>query len=413
MTTLIRSSGSRDLRVDFFRGLALWWIYTDHIPGDVLGNYSLQSVALCDAAEIFVLLAGFGAGKAYAAVMDRDGYLYGAADAMKRAWTLYIAHIFLFVVYAAQVSYGATLLNHLNYLDESRLNVLADQPYQALMQALTLRYQPSLLNILPLYIVLLAMFAAAMPLLRRPKLLLGLSLAMYVGVRAVGFNLPSWTDDGWFFNPFTWQLLFVIGAILAYAPPRRLPAPTALFDGLAVAALVGGLVVIFGVWQSPRFAAALPWPVTHALLSIDKTNLDPPRLISILALLWLTVRLVPADARWLQSRWASPLVLMGQHSLPVFCFGIFIGFFGRMALETSDATPMQVLVNLGGIASMTAVAGLAAWYGERGRARSRSRSTVPLPAPARTVTQVSHEVVGGFSAARAVRAAPAGGISRA
>jgi hypothetical protein len=408
---LIRSSRGRDLRVDFFRGLALWWIYTDHVPGDVLGNYSLHSVALCDAAEVFVLLAGFGAGKAYAAVMDRDGYLYGAAEALKRAWTLYIAHIFLFVVYAAQVSYGATLLDRLNYLDESRLNVLAYQPYQALMQALTLRYQPSLLNILPLYIVLLVMFALAMPLLRRPRLLIGLSVAMYVGVRAVGFNLPSWTDDGWFFNPFTWQLLFVIGAVLAYAPPPRLPTPTRLLDGLAVAILVGGLVVIFGVWQYPRFAAALPWRVAHALLSIDKTNLDPPRLLSIVALLWLTVRLVPADTRWLQSRWASPLVLMGQHSLPVFCFGIFIGFFGRMALETSDAAPMQVLVNVGGIASMVAVAWIVAWYGERGRARTRSPA--PLPAATRTVTQVSHDPVGGFSTARAVGGAPAGSVGRA
>ena len=250
---LIRSSGARDLRVDFFRGLALWWIYTDHIPGDVMGNFSLHSVALCDAAEVFVLLAGFGAGKAYASVMDRDGYLYGAAEAVKRAWTLYIAHIFLFVVYAAQVSYGATALNRLNYLDESRLNVLADQPYEALMQALTLRYQPSLLNILPLYIVLLVMFAVAMPLLRRPKLLAALSLALYVGVRAAGFNLPSWTDDGWFLNPFTWQVLFVIGAILAYAPPRRVPAPPVLLDVLSWAVLAGGLVVIFGIWQHPRF----------------------------------------------------------------------------------------------------------------------------------------------------------------
>ena len=52
--TLIRSSRGRDLRVDFFRGLALWWIYTDHVPGDVLSKYSLQNFALCDAAEVFV-----------------------------------------------------------------------------------------------------------------------------------------------------------------------------------------------------------------------------------------------------------------------------------------------------------------------------------------------------------------------
>ncbi len=406
---LIRSSGSRDVRVDFFRGLALWWIYTDHIPGDVLGNYSLQSVSLCDAAEVFVLLAGFGAGKAYASVMDRDGYLYGAADAVRRAWTLYIAHIFLFVVYAAQVSYGAAALNRLNYLDESRLNVLADQPYDALLQALTLRYQPSLLNILPLYVVLLLMFAAVMPLLRWPKLLGALSLAVYVAVRAAGFNLPSWTDDGWFFNPFTWQLLFMIGAMLAYSPPRHIPAPARLLDVASWGVTLGGLVVIFGVWQHPAFAAALPWRVAHALMSIDKTYLDPPRLISILALLWLTVRLVPADARWLRSRSASPFVLMGQHSLPVFCFGIFIGFFGRMGLEVSDRAGMQVVVNLGGILAMVAVAALAAWYGERGRKPARSA----LPLRAQTVTQKDHEPERDTGADRRSSRATAGGAGGA
>src|SRR6516162_11642680 len=108
---LIRRSRSRDLRVDFFRGLALWWIYTDHIPGDTLGDYSLRNFAMCDATEIFVLLAGFGAGIAYGSVMDRQGYLYAAADTLRRAWTLYIAHIFLFVVYTAQVAYSATALD--------------------------------------------------------------------------------------------------------------------------------------------------------------------------------------------------------------------------------------------------------------------------------------------------------------
>jgi hypothetical protein len=406
---LIRSSGSRDMRVDFFRGLALWWIYTDHIPGDVLGHYSLQSVSLCDAAEVFVLLAGFGAGKAYASVMDRDGYLYGAADAVRRAWTLYIAHIFLFVVYAAQVSYGAAALNRLNYLDESRLNVLADQPYDALLQVLTLRYQPSLLNILPLYVVLLLMFAAVMPLLRYPRLLGALSLGVYVAVRAVGFNLPSWTDEGWFFNPFTWQLLFMIGAMLAYSPPRQIPLPSRLLDVASWGVTVGGLVVIFGVWQHPAFAAALPWRVAHALMSIDKTYLDPPRLISILALLWLTVRLVPADARWLRSRAAAPFVLMGQHSLPVFCFGIFIGFFGRLGLEASDGATMQVVVNLGGIVAMVAVAALAAWYGERGRRSPRSA----LPPRAQTVTQTDHEPGRDAGADRRSSHAAAGRMGRA
>ena len=172
---LIRSSRRRDLRVDFFRGLALWWIYTDHIPGDVLGDYSLRNFAMCDATEVFVLLAGFGAGLAYGSEMDRQGYLYAAADTLRRAWTLYVAHIFLFVVYTAQVAYSATALDRVFYLEETRLDVLADAPYRALLEALLLRFQPNLLNILPLYVALLLMFALALPLLRKPALLFAAS----------------------------------------------------------------------------------------------------------------------------------------------------------------------------------------------------------------------------------------------
>ena len=113
---LIRHSAARDLRVDFFRGLALWWIYTDHIPGDVLGDYSLRNFATCDATEVFVLLAGYGAGLSYGMGLGRNGYISTAADVLKRAWTLYIAHIFLFVLFTAQVTYSATAMNRLNYL---------------------------------------------------------------------------------------------------------------------------------------------------------------------------------------------------------------------------------------------------------------------------------------------------------
>ncbi len=178
---LIRSNRNRDLRVDFFRGLALWWIYTDHIPGDVLGDYSLRNFAMCDATEVFVLLAGFGAGMAYGSVMNRQGYLYAAADTLRRAWTLYVAHIFLFVVYTAQVAYSATALDRVSYLEETRLDVLADAPYRALLEALLLRFQPNLLNILPLYVALLLIFAITLPLLRKPALLFAVSLTGYAG----------------------------------------------------------------------------------------------------------------------------------------------------------------------------------------------------------------------------------------
>lgn len=374
---LIRHGGTRDLRVDFFRGLALWWIYTDHIPGDVLSHVSLQNFAMCDATEIFVLLAGYGGGLAYGLTMNRQGYLYAAADVLRRAWTLYIAHIFLFVVYTAQVAYSATALDRAYYLDETKLDVLGDAPYQAMLQALLLRFQPSLLNILPLYVMLLLIFAVALPLLRRPVLLLGASFTLYAATRATGLNFQGWTGEVWYFDPFAWQFLFMIGAVLSYAPPRwpRLRWP---FDVLAVAILAAGVVVIWVIDLHPPIMAAMPGAVIRFVITEDKTGLHPFRLLSILSLTWLVARTVPRGAAWLESRLAAPLVLMGQNSLPVFCFGIFFGFIARLGLEFDDGAAMQVGVNLLGAAAMVAVGALGAWY----RAKGRSAAVRPAALPA-------------------------------
>jgi hypothetical protein len=368
---LIRGNLARDLRVDFFRGLALWWIYTDHIPGDVMAHYSLQNYAICDAAEVFVLLAGFGAGIAYGSVLDRQGYLYAAADTLRRAWTLYIAHIFLFVVYAAQVAYSATALDRMFYLEEARLDALADAPYRALLEALLLRFQPNLLNILPLYVALLLIFALVLPLLRRPRLLFFMSFACYVVVRLTGINMAAWTGEGWYLNPFAWQFLFIVGAILAYAPPRmpRLRWP---IDAAAGSVLTAGLVVIWVIDMHPRVLAAMPAPVIRFVITEDKTGLHPFRLLSILSLTWLVMRSVPRDAAWLRWPLAAPLVLLGQNSLPVFCSGIFIGFIARLALETNEAAALQFVVNAFGALALVTVAGLAAWYRRKGRAGPRN-----------------------------------------
>ena len=381
---LIRTSRGRDLRVDFFRGLALWWIYTDHIPGNVLGDYSLRNFALCDATEVFVFLAGYGAGLAYGSVMDRQGYLYAAADTLRRAWTLYVAHIFLFVVFTAQVAYSAAALDRVFYLEEARLDVLAEAPYRALLEALLLRFQPNLLNILPLYVVLLLIFALALPLLRRPMLALVASFALYLVVRFTDLNLPAWTGEGWYFNPFAWQFLFIIGAVLAHTPPSmpRLRWPIDIAAALVVAT---GLIVIWVIQMHPRILAALPPPVMRVILNDDKTGLQPSRLVAILALTWLVVRLLPPDSAWLRWRLAAPLVLIGQNSLPVFCSGIFFGFIARLGLEFHEGALMQITVNASGALAMLLVGALAAWFHRKG-AVPMPRHSVALPAVARTDT---------------------------
>ena len=343
------------------------------MPADWLGLFSIRNFALCDATEVFVLLAGYAGGLAYGGTMRAQGWLYAAADVVRRAWTLYIAHIFLFVVFAAQVGFSATALDRADYLDEIHLDAMGAAPYRALLEALTLHFQPAYLNILPLYVALLLMFAVALPLLRWPPLLAALSLTMYATARYFNLNLSSWTGGGWFFNPFTWQLLFMMGAILSFAPGDR-PKRTLPLDILSVLIVIFGLIMQWVVWVHPAATAHLPAGIVRALMSVDKGGLHPFRLISILALTWLAARLIPLHAQWLKSWAAAPFVLAGQHSLPVFCAGIFLAFLGRLATEADSGVLAQIGVNVAGAVSLWSVAAIAAWYSNKGRA---SRNKAP------------------------------------
>ncbi len=375
-----RGGGGRDLRADVFRGLALWFIFIDHVPGNRLGDFTLRNFALCDATEAFVLLAGYAAGLAYGAMLDRQGWLFAAVALLRRAGTLYIAHIFLFVVFTAQVGYSAAALDSAAYLDELHLDAFGEQPYRALLEALLLRFQPAFLDILPLYIVLLLMLVPGLLLLHRPWLLVALSMAVYLAVRTAGVNLPSWTGGGWFFNPFAWQALFFIGCVLGgtrragQPPPIPRSRPAILFCAALVAA---GALLAFA-WQRPELLPLLPDWLASALSRVDKTGLHPLRLLSILALAYLLGHWVGRDAAWLRSPLAAPFLLMGQHGLPVFCAGIFLSFMGRVALEQWEGWPMQLAVNLGGLAAMVAVAAVAAWYRRHAvEGDGRKRAAVP------------------------------------
>jgi hypothetical protein len=375
----------RDLRVDFVRGLALWFIFIDHTPGNLLGQLTFRNVAFCDATEAFVLLAGYASGIAYGRLLQRQGWLSAMAKVAGRVATLYIAHIFLFVVFTAQVGYSAATLDQAAYLDELQLDPFGQEPYRALLEALLLRYQPAFLDILPLYIVILALFALALPLVNRPMLLLGCSLALYLAARWLGLELPSWRGTGWFFNPFAWQLLFAVGVVMARANPAWLARYFGWNRGVAALAILGLLAaaaLLNLVWHGPSRGWEPPAQLAAWLASVDKTELHPVRLLSVLAMAWLLAHWLPAGASFLNSRLASLFVLMGQQSLPVFCSGIFLSFLGRLALEITGGPAMQLTVNLLGLAALVLVGAVAAWYGdEAGRRRAPS-----LPGPAGTGT---------------------------
>ena len=112
------ASGQRDLRLDFFRGLALFCIFIDHIPDNWLRRFTLQSIGLSDAAEVFILISGYTAGMVYGREIDRRGMLIGTVRIYQRVWLLYVAHVFLFMLFMAMVAHTASVLNTSVYSEE-------------------------------------------------------------------------------------------------------------------------------------------------------------------------------------------------------------------------------------------------------------------------------------------------------
>ena len=173
----------RDIRLDLFRGLALWFIFVDHIPENRFSAFTLQALGFFDAAEVFIFLSGYTAALVYGRSLDRNGFVISTAQVYRRVWQLYVAHLFLFVVLSAIVSYVIGRFGSPIYAEELGVGDFLTEPHVALVRALTLEFQPTFLDILPLYIVLLAAFPMVLVALRRSTwLALVPSLCLYGAV---------------------------------------------------------------------------------------------------------------------------------------------------------------------------------------------------------------------------------------
>jgi hypothetical protein len=84
------TSGRRDLRLDFFRGLALFFIFIDHIPENSLSYFTLPSVGFSDAAEIFIFISGYTAAMVYGRSMQRSGIVLACEQSYRRILKIYL-----------------------------------------------------------------------------------------------------------------------------------------------------------------------------------------------------------------------------------------------------------------------------------------------------------------------------------
>src|ERR1700741_3561592 len=104
----VAAPAGRDLRLDLFRGIALCLIFLDHIPSNIVSWVTIRNYGFSDAAEIFIFISGYTAAFVYGRAMEQRGFVVASARILKRAWQIYVAHMFLFLIYMAEIAYLST-----------------------------------------------------------------------------------------------------------------------------------------------------------------------------------------------------------------------------------------------------------------------------------------------------------------
>jgi hypothetical protein len=360
--------------IDFWRGFALLTIFINHIPGLYFERFTYRNVSLSDSAELFVFLAGWALRK----LVEGPARALSAGSLVLRiegrALNVYIAQtviteIAIALLAAASLAFDAPFL-----LDWHNASAVFADPVRAHVGLVLLTHQLGYFNILPLYVVL--MFTAPLIALTQRvgrRLLLPASLAIYLFALISGINLPTWPVEGtWFFNPFAWQFIYVLGFVLAGddglgAFARRYRK---LLWRLAIP------IILFGALAAIRSFSPDPInvPAPKLLFMFDKTFMSPARLLHSLALTAFFAGSFATIRLWLPHP-SHFLSMLGRNSLNVFCAASLLSLAGqifRFVYGGSVATDAFIVIL--GVLLM----GLVAWASEW---RERTQAVLPKGPP--------------------------------
>jgi len=345
----------RDLRIDACRGIALWCIFLDHVPNNIGSWLTLRNYGFSDAAEVFMFVSGVTCALAYGKARRCESWTGVISRTLRRSWDIYVAFLLL--------TLACAILVHLagggRLADESNTRILLDHPGATLAHAAILQYRPANTDVLPIFVLLHLLFAPLLwLLLRLPNVTLGASLALYALVHVFGWTVPAWPNGHWAFNPLAWQLPVVLGAWWMIEGKRVLPSVTS-----RTALIVAVLYLLFSLiialsWRFKPLEALIPQALAN-LHPLDKSNLDPLRLLHFLAIAVLAAWFMPRNWRGLTTPVMRGAIRCGQNSLPLYCLGVLLAFASHMALlEIADGLAMQIALSLGGIVAMIATATL-------------------------------------------------------
>jgi hypothetical protein len=366
----------RDIRINLFLGLANWFIFLDHIPNNVVNWITVRNFGFSGAADLFIFISGYAASTVYAKIMLERGFIVGATRIFRRAWQLYAAYVVLFVIYIVSIAYVAARYMAPDIIGEYYVTGLIDHPVWTLTHGVQLQSKALNLDVLQLYTLLMVFFAPVpWMLLRWPGLTMAGSVALYFAARQFDWNLSSFPDGNWNFNPFCWQLLFVFGAWVALGGAKALRLVFRSSAGLylGIVYLLFALVMTLA-GRFPTFGAMFPGWLFDAFNPNDKTNLAPYRVLHFVVVAFLVTRFVSKNWRGLKWPIFEPLVKSGEQSVAVFCVGVFLSFIGHFMLTISSGSVMtQVFVSTGGVAILTLVAYYISWSKQQDAWKGRAR----------------------------------------
>jgi len=380
----------RDLRLDFFRGIAMFIILIAHTPGNFLTSWIPARWGFSDATEMFVFCSGMASAIAFGSTYQRAGWLLGTARVFFRIWQVYWAHIGLFIAIAALLAGIDRIGGYDNtYIGSLNLWKFFAEPGQQLLGLVSLTYVPNYFDILPMYMIVLAMMPIVMWLQRvHTGLVFVFMIAVWLAAQewlmgGLHLTLPAepWSARTWFFNPFGWQLIFFTGFAFMRGWIPKPPVHAALI-ALAVAIVILNIPLSnIGVRAIARdwfFVTETGNPIIDARVAlkplIDKSDFGLFRYIHFLALAYLAWLIAGDKGDNLLARgtgviaraWGGLLKIIlkvGQQSLAVFIVSMFtarvMGFVMDLVGREVGTT---LLVNLGGAAIMVAAAYGAGWF---------------------------------------------------
>ena len=363
--------------IDFWRGYALISIFVNHIPGNFFERFTYRNLTLSDSAELFVFLAGWAM---RLSIENPKKPMSTSAVVYKlwgRAFTIYVAQTFITEVAIFILAAGSVVLDAPFLLDWHNVGAIFHQPVEAHIGLVLLTYQLGYFNILPLYVVLMIAAPAVAIVYRAvPAVVLPLSIGLYALTQALGWNIPSWPVEGtWFFSPSAWQLIYVLGFLLA---GRQTDLGLFARRHIKAIRLVSVPVLVVGLaFASLRYFPNLfQLPASPYLRLFDKTFLSLDRLLSVLAIIAVGGGIFAPINRWFPvlSRFFS---MLGRNGLQVFCAGSLLSLCGQVIRYLYGGLVVtDVLLFIVGVGLMALVAWMVEW-------RTRIKTdAVRAPAPA-------------------------------